>query len=93
MRDLSAICLRRLSVSALVATTLLTAPGCAHRSAGGGAPTSAPGPVTQYEMEPIKINCGGGPDGTPWRRTTRPSSSSRAARHCPKALRRIDPRL
>jgi TolA-binding protein len=37
--------------------------GCAHRPAGPPAQLP-PGPVTQYEMEPIKITAVAGPDGT-----------------------------
>jgi TolA-binding protein len=67
MRDLSASRCRGLAVSAVVVTALLADAGCAHQSpgaAGGSATTPASGPVTQYEMEPIKITAVAGPDGT-----------------------------
>lgn len=52
-----------LLVIGLAVAVPLFGAGCAHRSPAG---TTVPqvGPVTQYEMEPIKITAVNGPDGT-----------------------------
>ncbi len=50
-----------LALASMTATLVTT--GCAHRSAPTPA-TPAAGPVTEYEMDPIKITAVEGPDGT-----------------------------
>jgi TolA-binding protein len=48
----------------LTLTALLAVAGCAHRGAGNAANPATGGPVTEIEMEPIKITAVTGPDGT-----------------------------
>lgn len=57
----------RLAAPVVLTSTLavlLAGAGCAHRGAGNPATAPANGPVTEIEMEPIKITAVSGPDGT-----------------------------
>lgn len=49
--------------SATVALLVGAGAGCAHRGTPPAANAGAPGPVTTYEMEPIKITAVKGPEG------------------------------
>jgi TolA-binding protein len=55
--------LPRPRVAALWLTAFLTAMGCAHQPRPGASPPPLGPPVTQYEMEPIKITAVNGPNG------------------------------